>query len=203
MAAKGTAKTAGAAERAPAAPELPVSAAVLEGIAAHARAAGAAVILLHPNGDVAYADVAAGGFFERYVVPGLRHTAQGKGLREHVRQMTVQSKAQTLDVVPGAVVCAAPFVDRRQVRGALVLIGKHEDFGLGEDVLRACSLVGVDAAWLGQQARSVASMTPERVIAITGMVQCMLGDRVRVNTLEQELNSLSTQLANAYEELTL
>ena len=203
MAAKGTAKTAGAAERAPAAPELPVSAVVLDGIAAHARAAGAAVILLHPNGDVAYADVAAGGFFERYVVPALRHTAQGKGLREHVRQMTVQSKAQALDVVPGAVLCAAPFVDRRQVRGTLLLCGKHEDFGLGEDVLRACSLVGVDAPWLGQQARSVSSMTPERVLAITGMVQSMLGDRVRVNTLEQELNSLSTQLANAYEELTL
>jgi HD-GYP domain-containing protein (c-di-GMP phosphodiesterase class II) len=204
MAAKGTARTTGAGERAPAAPVSPVSAAVLDGIAAHARAAGAAlVLLLHADGAFAYADASAGGFFERYVLPALRHAVQGKPLREHVRQMTAQSRAQALEVVPGAVLCAVPFVDRRQVRGALLLAGKHEDFGLGEDVLRVCGLVAADAAWLGQQARSVPPMTPERLLAITGMVQSMLADRVRVNTLEQELNSLSTQLANAYEELTL
>src|SRR5687768_7399890 len=112
MASKDTAKV-GTPERA----EMPVSAAVLDGLAVHARAAGTTLLLLHADGTVAYHDAGAGLFFERYAIPALRVAElHARKLREHVRQMSIQSRPQLLDVVPGVLLAAVPFVDRRQVR---------------------------------------------------------------------------------------
>lgn len=183
--------------------EFAVPSTVLDTLAVHSRAAGTCLLLARPNGAIAYHDSAAGVFFERYVVPTLRHSELAAvELRERTRHFA-HGPAQHWNLVPGVTLCALPFVERRHVQGVLMLASRNRDFRLSEDVLRLCSQMGLDSIWLEQQAKQVPSHEPGVLAAQIGLFLSMLGDRVRLGSLEQELNSLSMQLANAYEELAL
>src|SRR5205814_10248335 len=120
-----------------------------------------------------------------------------------IGKMNAQSAPLAMEFVPGFILAATPLVDRRQMSGVLVMAGKSENFSLDEDVLRVCSQIGLDAIWLGQQAAHVPAHGSTRLTLGVGMFMTLLADRVRITALEDELNSLSGQLANTYEELTL
>src|SRR6185295_8922233 len=178
--------------------------AVMEQLAKHTKQAGTSLLLLKPDGTVAWHDHTSGVLYERFLVPALKHTELlGRELRAHLSKINAQSPVQTWNFVPGLNLCAAPLVDRRNMIGVLILAGKSESFSLDEDVLRVCSLVGLDSVWLGQQAAAVMAHGAERLSMGMGLFVTMLSDRLRITGLEEELNSLSTQLANTYEELTL
>ncbi|HEV8292670.1 MAG TPA: HD-GYP domain-containing protein, partial [Tepidisphaeraceae bacterium] len=178
--------------------------AVMEQLAKHTRQAGTSLLLLRPDGTLAWHDHGSGVLYERFLVPALKHTELlAKELRSLVSKMNAQSPIQTWEFVPGMILCAAPLVDRRQMVGVLILAGKCEKFSLDEDVLRVCSLIGLDSIWLGQQAANVMAHGADRLSMGMGLFVTMLSDRLKINGLEEELNSLSTQLANTYEELTL
>jgi HD-GYP domain-containing protein (c-di-GMP phosphodiesterase class II) len=195
----GSQKTAAARKSAPIVPD-----AVMEQLAKHTRPGGTALLLLRPDGTLAWNDHGAGVLFERFLVPALKHTELlAKDLRSLMSKMSAQSPIQVWEFVPGLILCAAPLVDRRQMVGVLVLAGKGEKFSLDEDVLRVCSLIGLDSIWLGQQAAQVMAHGADRLTIGMGLFVTMLVDRLRITSLEEELNSLSTQLANTYEELTL
>src|SRR6266850_7618400 len=177
---------------------------VLEHLAKHGRQWGVCLLLLRPDGSLAWHDHGAGVLFERFLVPALKHTElPANQLRAAVIKMNGQSAAQALDFVPGFVLAATPLMDRRQMTGVLVMAGKSETFSLDEDVLRLCSQIGLDAIWLGQQASHVPAHGSQRLTLGVGMFMTLLADRQRITALEDELNSLSGQLANTYEELTL
>jgi putative nucleotidyltransferase with HDIG domain len=183
--------------------EFAVPSAVLDTLSVHSRAAGACLLLVRPNGALVYHDAGAGVFFERYVVPALRHSELAANeLRDRIKPFA-HGPAQLWDFVPGVALCALPFVERRHVQGVLMLASRSPDFHLGEDILRLCSSIGLDSIWLEQQAAQVPAHDPGFLSAQIGLFMNMLGDRMRLGSLEQELNSLSTQLANAYEELSL
>jgi HD-GYP domain-containing protein (c-di-GMP phosphodiesterase class II) len=178
--------------------------AVLEHLARHGRQWGVCLLILRPDGSVAWHDHGAGVLFERFLVPAIKHTELlANQLRSSVSKLNSQSPAQALDFVPGFVLAATPLVDRRQMSGVLVMAGKSETFSLDEDVLRVCSQIGLDAIWLGQQAAHVPAHGSVRLTLGVAMFMTLLSDRLRITGLEEELNSLSTQLANTYEELTL
>src|SRR5882672_2717814 len=178
--------------------------AVMEQLAKHTRTAGTTLLLVRPDATLVWNDHGAGVLYERFLVPALKHTELlGKELRSLVSKMTAQSPMQMWDFVPGILLWAAPLVDRRQMLGVLILAGKGEKFSLDEEVLRVCSLIGLDSIWLGQQAAQVMAHGADRLAMGMGLFVTMLSDRLRINGLEEELNSLSTQLANSYEELTL
>ena len=178
--------------------------AVMEQLAKHTRQAATSLLLLKPDGTLAWHDHGSGVLYERFLVPALKHTELlGKELRAHVSKLNAQSSIQIWNFVPGLVLCAAPLVDRRSLVGVLLLAGKSENFSLDEDVLRVCSLVGLDSIWLGQQAANVMAHGADRLSMGMGLFVTMLSDRLRISGLEEELASLSTQLSNTYEELTL
>jgi len=176
----------------------------MEQLSKHTRTAGTTLLLLRPDGSLVWHDHGSGVLYERFLVPALKHTELlANQLRSLVSKMNGQAPIQVWNFVPGLVLCAAPLVDRRQMVGVLILAGKGEKFSLDEDVLRVCSLIGLDSIWLGQQAAHVSAHGPERLSMGMGLFVSMLSDRLRITGLEEELNSLSTQLANTYEELTL
>lgn len=176
----------------------------MEHLVKHTRPAGTTLLLLRPDGTLAWHDHGSGVLYERFLVPALKHTELlANQVRAVVAKLNAQSAMQTWDFVPGLVLCAAPLVDRRQMVGVLILAGKSEKFSLDEDVLRVCSQIGLDSIWLSQQAGHVQAHGADRMAMGLGLFAGMLSDRLRINGLEEELNSLSTQLANTYEELTL
>jgi putative nucleotidyltransferase with HDIG domain len=74
---------------------------------------------------------------------------------------------------------------------------------VNEDILHACGRLGVDGDWLHRQAEQVAAYDARNMGIQARLVAGMLHDQLRLAGLEGELNSLSEQLANTYEELSL
>src|SRR5438067_6790061 len=102
--------------------------AVMEQLAKHTRPAGTSLLLLRPDGTVAWHDHGSGVLYERFLVPALTHTELlGKELRAQVSKMNAQSSIAVWNFVPGLNLCAAPLADRRQLVGVLILAGKSEN----------------------------------------------------------------------------
>src|SRR4051812_23359932 len=100
-----------AAGPAPAAPS--VSAAALDNLAARFRPAGLFLVLLRPDGAVAWPDAAAPAFFQKSLLPQLaKPDAPGAdpALRDKVRLTTAASGVATWSVIPGIEIAACPHV---------------------------------------------------------------------------------------------
>ena len=177
---------------------------VPEAIAQQVRAGGACLLVLGADGAIAYHDAQAGAFFDRYVIPMLRTSEiVARQLRGHIANLAPAAAPAVWTFAPGVVLCAAPLVERRHVTAVLVLAARAADFALTEDVVRACSQVGVDAQWLGLRALDVPAQDGPTLGIISNLALAMARDRQKLGSLEGELNALSTQLSNAYEELSL
>jgi putative nucleotidyltransferase with HDIG domain len=61
----------------------------------------------------------------------------------------------------------------------------------------------LDGIWLNQQADELPAYSDEQITRQARLVLSMVRDQVRVSAMESELDSLSGQLANTYEELSL
>src|SRR6266850_2707019 len=111
----GSSKSAAGRKFAPIVPE-----AVLEHLAKLARPAGISLLLLKPDGNVAWHDHGSGVLYERFLVPALKHTELlANQLRSLVCKLNGLATIQVWNFVPGLVLCAAPLVDRRQMVGVL------------------------------------------------------------------------------------
>jgi putative nucleotidyltransferase with HDIG domain len=182
----------------------PALVAALGSVAARFSPSGLFVCLVRGSGELAYHDQNAGAFFQRYVLPLLRlECAEGMMIRRRIELLDVQAAPQTIQDLPGIVVGLLPYVERRHVAGVLVLVAKSESFRSGEDVLRACSRLSLDAAWLVTQANAVNALSVDAVSRAMRLLDGMIHDQLRLSALESELNSLSGQLATTYEELSL
>jgi putative nucleotidyltransferase with HDIG domain len=194
--------------------------AVLENLAARFRPGGLFLVVLRPDGSVAYHDPGAGVFFHRYVLPLLAGLdAAGRGSRDRVDSLAqaagaaaaggnapaVGAGAAAVAVweLPGIAVAAFPHVEKRQLQGAIVLAARGGAFALGEDVLRACSRLGLDGSWLLKQSEELPGYGEEAIRRQGRLLAGTLRDQVRLTGLENELHSLSGELTNTYEELSL
>jgi HD-GYP domain-containing protein (c-di-GMP phosphodiesterase class II) len=182
-------------------PALPVS--VLDNLAARFRPGGLCLMMLNPDGVLSYFDNQAGLFFQRYAVPMVQYPDPAVKLADKVSAMTVQSTVEVWNNLPGVVLAAFPYVEKRHLTGVLLLAAKGNSFRLGEEVLRVCSHLGLDGIWLNQQAEELPVYGDEAIQRQARLLLGMIRDQVRLAGLEGELDSLSGQLANTYEELSL
>jgi len=178
----------------------PFPAALLEKLAARFRPAGLCVITLRTDGSMAHFDPAAGAFFARFAIPLVQ---QDPILGEKIRRLPHDAAATVFDSLPGVLLAACPHVERRQVLGVLALVARSNTFTLSEDVQRACSRVSADATWLSRQADALPSYGRDALARQAALLAAMMRDQLRLAGMEQELQSLSEQLANTYEELSL
>ncbi len=177
---------------------------VLDNLATRFRPGGLFLVLLRPDGSIAYHDPSASLFFHRYILPLIQYGDSKDGdLKESIRKLTPNSTTTVWNALPGAILAAFPCVDRRQMAGVLVLAAKSSSFKLGEEVVRVCSRLGLDGIWLNQQAEELPTYGEEAIQRQARLLLSMMRDQMRLASLENELDSLSGQLANTYEELSL
>jgi HD-GYP domain-containing protein (c-di-GMP phosphodiesterase class II) len=143
-------------------------------------------------------------FFQRYVLPLVQYgDPTDPGLVDRIRKLDAASPVTVWNTFPGVILAVFPCVERRQVGGFLVLAARSVDFNLAEEVLRVCSRLGLDAAWLRQQAEELIPYNDEAIQRQARLVTGMFKDQMRLAGLASEMNSLSGHLADAYEELSL
>jgi HD-GYP domain-containing protein (c-di-GMP phosphodiesterase class II) len=185
-------------------PALP--AAALDNLAARVRPAGLFHAVLRPDGAVAWHDAAAPAFYLRYLLPQLQAPdapSADPALRDKLRLTTAASGVSVWSMIPGVDIAAFPHVEKRHLAGVVLLAAKSDAFRLSEDVVRACSRLGLDGIWLNQQADDTPAHDVPALQRQARLLLTMIRDQVRLAALEQELDSLSGQLANTYEELSL
>ncbi|HXE53730.1 MAG TPA: HD domain-containing phosphohydrolase [Tepidisphaeraceae bacterium] len=180
--------------------QSPFAAAVLEKLAGRFRTGGLCLLAANPDGSLAYADPAAGAFFARYLVPLVQ---QDRVLAEKIRRLPHDAPAVVFDSLPGIMLAVSPYAERRQVLGFVALGARVGTFRTTEDVQRACGKLSIDSAWLLSQADALPGYGREALGRQTTLLGSMLRDQIRLTNIEEELNSLSEQLANSYEELSL
>lgn len=178
--------------------------AVLDTLSSRFRPSGLFLAMLRPDATIAYHDPGAGLFFNRFVLPMLQSAEPADhGLREQSKTIKHASAVQVWNFLPGVTLTAFPYVEKRQVLGIVVLAAKSDAFRLDEDVVRVCSQLGIDGIWLNQQADELPSYGDEAIQRQARMLLGMIRDQLRLTSLEHEMESLSGQLANTYEELSL
>src|SRR5688572_302003 len=192
----------------------------LQSLAERFRTAGLFLVMFRPDGSVAYHDADGGGFFKRYVLPLLQsHDRADAEVRRQLATLTTLSAGSalvtpanataelTVLTLPGVAGVAFPYAEKRLTPGLMVIVGKGADFtsvdDLPEDVARACGALELDATWLAQQAETLPGYGPEAIKRQGRAFLTAAREQVRMAGLEQELDSLSGQLANTYEELSL
>jgi HD-GYP domain-containing protein (c-di-GMP phosphodiesterase class II) len=184
-------------------PRAIIPTAVLDNLAARFRPGGLCLMMLAPDGSLAYHDSSSGLFFQRYAVPMIQYPSPSAKLAERVAGMSINSAVEVWNALPGVVVAAFPYAEKRSLAGVLLLAAKGSTFRLGEDVMRVSSRLGIDGIWLNQQAEELPIYGDEAIQRQARLLLGMIRDQVRLAGLEQELDSLSGQLANTYEELSL
>lgn len=188
---------------------LGVATALLDGLAARMRQGGLCLAVLTPDGAVGYVDPSPAPFFARFALPLLGAIPDTPGGAAVARsaggamRLDANSPVTLWHHLPGAVAAAFPLAERRQVQAVIVLLAKAHSFKLSEDVLRASARLGLDGIWLSQHAEELPPFDPDSLQRQARLLLAMLRDQLRVGDLEQELETLSNQLANTYEELSL
>jgi HD-GYP domain-containing protein (c-di-GMP phosphodiesterase class II) len=181
-----------------------ISAGVLDNLSARFRPGGVFLMRARPDGRICYHDPGADAFFQRYVLPLCETDAPGQdGAPTRIRALTALSNVMVWTMSTGVTVAAVPYCERRQLVAVLLMAAKSSAFRLGEEVVRECSRLGLDGIWLNQQAESLPAYTDEALQRQARLLLSVMRDQVRLSSLEMELDSLSGQLANTYEELSL
>lgn len=178
--------------------------AVLDNLAVRFRTGGLFLAMVRPDGTLLYHDGGADRFFQQLVAPLLRDSGvPGVACREELAGLSASSGVVTWSLVPGVAIAAFPCVHQRQLQGMVLLAAKAPEFSLSEEIVRLCSRLELDAMWLSQQADALPGYSQEALQRQARLVVSVLRDQLRVSSLEQEVDSLSLQLANSYEELSL
>jgi len=175
---------------------------VLEELATRFRGGGLFLSAIRNDGSVAWHDAAANIFFLRYLLP-LLHRPELNGLDLIGMVSAAAGSLISGPHLPGVVLAIVPHIVRRQTVGALIVAGRDETFSLGEDLLRMCGRLELDAAALGQLARELPAYNETSIARQARLLTSCFRDQLRVLGLEQEVNSISEQLSATYEELSL
>jgi HD-GYP domain-containing protein (c-di-GMP phosphodiesterase class II) len=188
----------------PAAHVPPLPLATMQTLASRFRGAGLFLVALDRDGAVTFHDADAPSFFTRFVLPVLQSPAAYRpALSTALQQMTPNTPGVVWTFLPGAIAAVYPQLEKRTITGTLALIAKSEGFTLDEDVVREANRFSIDALWLQQQADAIPSYGEEAVARQAKLLASMARDQVRLGVSQQEIDSLSGQLANSYEELSL
>jgi putative nucleotidyltransferase with HDIG domain len=175
---------------------------VLDHLAARFRPGGLYVMFLRPDGSLSYADSAAAPFFQQLVRPQVE-TPDPSAFADTFRQTCANLTPRRWNLFPGVEAAAFPYIEKRQLAGVFVLAAKTIQFNLTQDIQRTCSALKLDPAWLIEQARNLPGHDAASIEHHAQLLLAMVRDQLRISTSQQELDNLSGQLANTYEELSL
>lgn len=185
-------------------PSSVVTATVLENLAARFRPGGLSLFMLDPDGTLAWHDPGSETFFQRYLVPALQFPDGSlRGSAPSAGQPTGDGTIEIVTPTPGVIAASFACHEKRQFVGTIGLAGKSAEFKLSNEVVRLCSQLGIDGIWLSQQSDRLPSYERDAILRQARMLLGMLRDHIRLAGLEREVASLSGQLANTYEELSL
>jgi HD-GYP domain-containing protein (c-di-GMP phosphodiesterase class II) len=177
---------------------------VLDNLASRFRPSGLFLAMSGAEGSISYSDSLSGLFFLRYALPLLQCGEPGRDeLTRKLREVSAGNPLSIYSGLPGVMVAIVPCIERRQVQGALLLVARGSEFSLTEDVQRVCSRLGLDGEWLAKEAGNLPGCTEEGLLKQARLLTGILRDQVQLGSLQGEMDSLSGQLANTYEELTL
>ncbi|HEX8911899.1 MAG TPA: HD domain-containing phosphohydrolase, partial [Humisphaera sp.] len=166
--------------------------------------AGVAVVALRADGTVAYADRAAADFFLNYAVPGVRLAGPSASMAA-AAAATVSGWRH----VPGAVLAGFPHAELRPAGAAagpaaVLLCARADGFDPAHpEVARACDRLGLDPRAVAAWADEVPGYTPAALDRQAKLLHAALRDQMSVAGLSREVNTLSQQLSDTYEELSL
>lgn len=164
---------------------------MLQTLAARFRGAGLFLVALAGDGAMVWYDVSADPFFLRYALPAFSRTGKTAG------------SVQSPDFLPGLLLTTIPIVEKRQAPGTLLLVARGGASLDDETVLHRCGRLSLDSGWLTQQAGGLPVFDESTLRSFGRLLQEMAHDQVRAGSMEGELDKLSTQLSNSYEELNL
>lgn len=184
--------------------QIPLPAHALETLAERFRAKGLCFIALRSDGTIGYCDEQAATFFKRFAIPVLSYGECGHQFFGVALPITTSDEGVNVcEPIEGTLMAAFAYYDRRQFSAIIALLGKSSTFRLDAAIRRLCQDLGLDIAWLQQEAASTPAFDAETIQNEATLLANMVRDQVRLCGLEQEVESLSTQLANTYEELSL
>jgi len=178
---------------------------MLDDLAAHARACGECLIMLDRKGAVMYHDARCAAFFQRYLVPLLGAPAlTGADLGAASAAVAVSSPPTILNDIPGAAMCLLPWVQRRQLHGIMLLAATRlltdDDHGRAAEL---CRRLGLEPASVLHGDAFPPPRTRADLVADALRLRKLAESFARMSAMDEEIQSLSAQLANAYEELAL
>ncbi len=183
-------------------PALPP--AVLQHVASHVRRDGRCLIMLQGDGAIVFHDRQASPFHLDYVVPALSGANEFQSqLRQHASRLTAADAPQAWDFLPGALLWAMPYVERRQVQAIMLVASRHGGDEAPAAARDVCGHLGLDSTHLIETSSDLVPCDADRPAAGIAPFMDLLSARLRIAEMEGEIKSLSTQLANTYEELTL
>jgi putative nucleotidyltransferase with HDIG domain len=194
---------------------LPLAPELLARLADRFRPAGLLLVAFNADGTVAYADddAATSDFFRRYVVPALQRPAPPVVRPAGLVVSPVSAAIAAIPALPpnvawrqapGTVMVGFTHAEKRQSsQTVLALVGRSADFDQTEDVLRACGRLGLDARWLATLAAELPAYGPAAIARQSRVLSDSLHDQLRVDGLQLEVDTLSQQLTETYEELSL
>jgi HD-GYP domain-containing protein (c-di-GMP phosphodiesterase class II) len=184
----------------------PMPASVLDNLAGRVRPVGLCLMMVSPDGQILFRDSGAGTFFLRYVLPWINSAspeATSRALVQNLGRINVESGVEIWDCIPGVCLAAFPCVERRQLIGVFILAGRSPDFASNAAVPELCARLGIDVEWIQQQARPLLPQDPQSMERKARLMLTMVRDQTQLSHLQSELDSLSAQLGNTYEELSL
>lgn len=177
---------------------------IIETLARRSRESGLCLTILSPEGKVHYSDAHAPTFFQRFAIPVLNYGEDGQHFFSTV--VPVASLDSTINLcqpVPGILLASFAHQEKRQLVGVIVLIARSSQWKMDEHTVELCHQLGVDPEWLTEESRKVPSADPQTLLREAQRILDAFQDQIRLRELEQEIESLSTQLSNTYEELNL
>ncbi len=133
-------------------------------------------------------------FFERYALPAL-----------NIMPPLVGGLDVRIDhSLPGVTACVLPIQSRRGGQAGVLLLTRRGDFdSRAEDVARLCSRLSIDAGWLAELAIEVKPVDQVTLHAFGNFASSLTRAEARSATVERDIEAISTQLSDTYEELTL
>ncbi len=176
----------------------------LEALAARFRGSGLCFAVLRPDGTVAFFDHQAATFFQRFAIPVLSYSECGaQFFGSALPIVSLDGQVNVCQPLPGTIMAAFAYVERKQLHAIITLIGRSESFRLDDNTIHLCQQLGLDGEWLNHEASKMPAFDSSGIQHEARQLSNMLRDQLKLNGLEQEVESLSGQLANTYEELSL
>jgi HD-GYP domain-containing protein (c-di-GMP phosphodiesterase class II) len=176
---------------------------MLPAICRRFRPLGLFLVALANDGSIVFSDSEASPFFLRYVLPMLRPRTDAWAEMK-CAELPIATEPRTSELPGGIVVSIASATppNRRRTH-SLLMCARSERFSLEEDTLRMSSELQLDAQWLADEAAALPAYSPELLNAQASLLVDQVRNESRLVQYDRQVDSLSTQLANSYEELSL